>query len=166
MAAAAAAGILAHPDLADEQLEMLDVQGFGDEALSSFAHALVQARLAASDLDAAGVRRQLVGLGFSQTLEAITKAAAISNAPFLRDRVSLAELRAIWGQLYGALIRLASLERALTAAKTEMADDSDFAEFNGLKAERDSLRRDLGAGEIWCSGQMPEGLEAGVLSRH
>ncbi len=166
MAAAAAAGILAHPELADEQLEMLDVQGFGDEALSSFAQALVQARLAASDLDAAGVRRQLVGLGFSQTLEAITKAAAISNAPFLRDRVSLAELRAIWGQLYGALIRLASLERALTAAKTEMADDSDFEDFYSLKAERDSLRRDLCAGEIWCRGQMLEGLEAGGLSRH
>ena len=70
------------------------------------------------------------------------------------------------GQLYGALIRLASLERALTAAKTEMADDSDFADFYGIKAERDSLRRDICAGEIWCRGQMPEGLEAGVLSRH
>ena len=166
VAAAAAAGVLAHPELADEQLEVLDVQGFGDEALSEFAHALVQIRLAAPDLDAAGVRRQLVSLGQGQTLVAITKAAALSGAPFLRADVSPARLRTLWGQLYGALVRLASLERALVAAKADLTDAGVFAEFYGLKAERDALRRDLGAGEIWRGGHVPVSAGQAVASRH
>ena len=83
----AAAGVLLHPEFADEQLEALDVQGFGEAALSDFAQALVQVRLAAPDLDAAGLRRQLVSLGFSQTLDAITRAAALSDAPFVRSDI-------------------------------------------------------------------------------
>ena len=55
-AAAAAEGIIAHPELADDQLEVIDVQGFGDDALSGFAHALVQIRLADPELDATGMR--------------------------------------------------------------------------------------------------------------
>ena len=166
VAAAAAAGVLAHPELADEQLEVLDVQGFGDEALSEFAHALVRVRLAAPDLDAAGMRRQLVSLGQGQTLDAITKAAALSDAPFLRAEVSPAGLRTTWDQLYDALIRLTSLERALIAAKADLTDAGAFTEFYGLKAERDALRRDLGAGEIWRGGHAPDSAGQGAASRH
>jgi DNA primase len=157
-AAAAAAGVLSHPDLADEQLEALDVQGFGEAALADFAHAFIQLRLTFPSLDSEGVKRHLAGRGFEKTLQDIALAAARSDAPFLRPGLELEEARALWSQLFGVLIRLAALERALEDVKSDLASNpNDFTEFYGLKAERDALRRDLGAGTIWTDGVSFEG---------
>ena len=150
-AAAAAQGVLAHPDVADDQLEALDVQGFGDASLAAFAHAFIQLRLTAPSLDSAGVQRHLISHGFEPTLRDIADAAARSDAPFLRPDVASADVRALWSQLFAALIRLAALERALSDIKSDLADNpNDFTEFYGLKSERDALKRELGAGTIWA----------------
>ncbi len=149
-AAAAAAGVLSHPELADEQLEALDVQGFGELALDAFAHAFIQLRLTFPTLDSDGMKRHLTSRGFDQTLQDIAKAAALSDAPFLRPDVPVDEARALWSQLFEVLMRLAALERAVKDAKCEIASNpNDFGELYGLKSERDALRRDLGAGTIW-----------------
>ena len=158
-AAAAAQGVLAHPELADEQLEALDVQGFGDEGLSEFARAFIQLRLTDPTLDSAGVRRHLASRGFENTLQDIAAAAARSDAPFLRPEMDREDARALWSQLFGVLIRLAALERALRDVKSELASNpSDFTEFYGLKSERDALRRELGAGTLWRGSPSLEGV--------
>lgn len=51
--AAAVAAVLIDPTLADEQLEAIDVQGFGDVALSAFAREFISLRLTAPTLDSA-----------------------------------------------------------------------------------------------------------------
>ena len=158
-AAAAAQGVLAHPELADEQLEALDVQGFGEEALSAFAHAFIKLRLTEPGLDSAGVRRHLASRGFEDTLQDIAAAAARSDAPFLRPDMAPEDARALWSQLFGVLIRLAALERALQDVKSELASNpNDFTEFYGLKSERDALRRELGAGTLWQGSPSLEGV--------
>ena len=148
--AAAAQAVLNDPALADDQLEAIDVQGFGDPALSAFAHAFIHLRLTLPDLDSVGVRRHLSSSGFEQTLQAIFKAAAKSDAPFLRENVLPDQVRALWSQLFVVLIRLAALERALQDAKSDIAQNPDgIPEVYGLKSERDALRRDLGSGTVW-----------------
>ena len=112
-AAAAAAGVLSHPEMADEQLEALDVQGFGEAGLADFARAFIQLRLTSPTLDSVGVKRHLVSRGFEKTLQDIATAAALSDAPFLRPDVAAQDARALWSQLFGVLIRLAALERAV-----------------------------------------------------
>ncbi len=157
-AAAAAAGVLSHPELADEQLEALDVQGFGDVGLADFAHAFIQLRLSFPTLDSEGMKRQLSHRGFEQTLSDIAKAAALSDAPFLRPEMAAEDARALWSQLFDVLIRLAALERAMKDVKSEISSSSnDFAELYGLKSERDALRRDLGAGTIWAGDASKSG---------
>ena len=148
--AAAAAAVLNDPTLADEQLEAIDVQGFGDAALAEFAREFISLRLTAPTLDSAGVRRHLAERGFEQTLEAIFKAAARSDAPFLKAGLPVEEARALWSQLFGVLIRLAALERALQDVKSEIANNpNEISELYGLKTERDALRRDVGSGTVW-----------------
>ena len=156
-AAAAAQGVLPHPELADDQLEALDVQGFGEASLAAFAHAFIQVRLTAPSLDSAGVQRHLHRQGFETTLQDIATAAARSDAPFLRPDVPAADARALWSQLFAVLIRLAALERAMEDVKSELASNpNEFSEFYGLKSERDALRRDLGAGTIWAGATSPK----------
>ena len=134
------------------------MQGFGDAALAEFAHAFIQLRLTEPSLDSAGVRRHLAGRGFEKTLQDIATAAPRLDAPFLRSDVSAEAARAFWSQLFGVLIRLAALERALQDVKSELSSHpNDFAEFYGLKSERDALRRDLGAGTIWTDAMSFEG---------
>ncbi len=160
-AAAAAAGVLSHPELADEQLEALDVQGFGELALDAFAHAFIQLRLTFPTLDSDGMKRHLISRGFEQTLQDIAKAAALSDAPFLRAQIPAEEARALWSQLFEVLMRLAALERAVKDAKLEITSNpNDFGELFGLKAERDALRRDLGAGTIWVGAASSMGASS------
>ena len=155
--------MLFHPELADEQLEALDVQGFGDLSLDAFAHAFIRLRLTFPTLDSEGMRRHLASRGFEQTLQDIARAAALSDAPFLRPDVPVEEARALWSQLFEVLMRLAALERAVKDAKLEIASNpNDFGELFGLKAERDALRRDLGAGTIWVGAASSRG----ALSLH
>jgi DNA primase len=150
--AAAVAAVLNDPSLADEQLEAIDVQGFGDVALSAFAREFISLRLTAPTLDSAGMRRHLAERGFEPTLDAIFKAAARSDAPFLKAGLPEGEARALWSQLFSVLIRLAALERALQDVKSEIDNNPNgFTEFYGLKSERDALRRDLGAGTVWAA---------------
>jgi DNA primase len=156
--AAAVAAVINDPTLADEQLEAIDVQGFGDAALTEFAREFISLRLTAPTLDSAGMRRHLADRGFEPTLDAIFKAAARSDAPFLKAGLPEEEARALWSQLFGVLIRLAALERALQDVKSEIdINPNGFTEFYGLKSERDALRRDLGAGTVWAAAGSSNG---------
>ena len=60
-----------------------------------------------------------------------------------------AEARALWNRAFNALMELESLERAVEAAKLDAGLDGDFETLKRLKAERDTLARAIGSGEIW-----------------
>ena len=173
-AAAAAAGLLHRPELADEdRLEVMAVQGLGFADLTEFARAVVQILWTCPSLDSEGVRRHLAASGFAGLMEAIAQSARLSDAPFLKGDMAPDVARELWSQLFQVLIQLGNLDRALADLKLDLdcgyaaIRDSDVAagddlhelraQLESLKSERDALRRDLGAGTIWTATTSFEG---------
>ena len=150
VAAAVAKAILDNPALIDDQLEMLEVQGLGDAGLSEIAREIIRFRLTAPSLDSGGLQRHLASHGFDPMLKEIARAAAQYGAPFLAPDASIDAVRAPWSRLLGRLIQIAALERAVEDAKAELdRDPGAIRDVLELKAERDSLRREIGAGTEW-----------------
>ena len=152
LAAAIAQAVLAHPDLVDDALERLEHRGFDDERLTPLARAIVHERLSSDVLDSEGLRNHLATCGFGETLQAISRAAARLDAPFLREGVPFEEVRALWSQAFDALIRITALERAVSDAKIDAERDGDFSALFRLKAERDAERRAVREGTVWAPG--------------
>ena len=95
--------------------------------------------------------------GFGETLQAISRAAARLDAPFLRDGVPIEEVRALWSQAFDALIRITALERAVSDAKIDAERDGDFSALFRLKSERDAERRAVRDGTAFASaGSTPD----------
>ena len=150
LAAALAQAALDRPELIDEQLETLQVQGFGDPALDALAGELIRIRLSAQALDSASLRLHLAMSGFYDLLREIARAASHSGAPFLAAAASGEEVLATWVRALHLLIEIAALERALEAAKVELAHDPEaFREVREIKSARDARRRDVGSGTLW-----------------
>jgi DNA primase len=154
LVAAVAQGALLHPDWLDPVLEVLQVHGFGDQALDDLAKEIIRLRLDSDVLDTEALTRHLASVGFSILLSEIDKAALNAGAPFLNQDASLADARSQWSHAFDGLIRMAALERALLAAKSGLgsgddANVSDAAEFMRLKLERDGLRRAIKTGTFW-----------------
>lgn len=152
LAAALAQGLLQHPELIDDRFETLDVQGFCDPGLQELARDLIQLRLAADALEPVALHAALVQRGHAERLERVGWAAARSAAPFLRAGAAAAEVRALWSQAYGLLLRVTALNRALGEATSEMVRDADlerepdFLTYYRLKAERDAVERAIASG--------------------
>ena len=144
--------MLQHPELIDDRFETLDVQGFCDEGLQDLARDLIQLRLAADALEPTPLRAALVARGHGERLEQVGWAAARSAAPFLHALASPEEVRALWSQAYGLLLRVTALNRALSDARSEMTHDADlerepdFLTYVRLKAERDAVERAIASG--------------------
>lgn len=154
-AAVAQAG-LEQPAWLDDHLEVLETQGFGDPALSDLVSEIIRLRLLGEEfggedgLDTQGLVRHLAGLGYSDLIAEISKAARKSGAPFLSfDPDRAEEAKAQWSQALDVLTRVAALDKALTAAKAEAVDGMDAASFSRLKSERDALRRAVKMGTVW-----------------
>jgi len=149
LAAAVARALLDDPDRMEEQIETLEVQGFGDTDLSEIAREIIRARIQAVTLDSRALERHLAAQGYDQLLKEITKAAAKSGAPFLDPGMPLEQARTQWSQALEVLTRMAALERAVAAAKADLASDLDMSAFMQLKSERDALRRAIKTGTVW-----------------
>ena len=150
VAAAVVKAILDRPELMDEQLETLDVQGLGDPALSEIAKEIICFRLTASRLDSDALQRHLASRGFEALLAEIARAAGQSGAPFLHPQLALEDVRGPWSHALGLLIEIAALERALDDAKAELErDPSTFWEVKEIKSARDAKKRDVGSGTLW-----------------
>ena len=150
-AAALVEAVLRHPDLLDDQLEIVAVQGFGDPALDAFVGEAVAYRFSVEAPDGAELRARLTAAGRGAALGKLARAAATSAPPFLAADVEADVRRAQWLRAFDALRRLAALERAVEDAKADLAADPDTTAFRQLKAERDALRRDLKSGALYAT---------------
>lgn len=158
LTAAVARGALDHPTWLDPWLEDLQTQGFGDPALEGLAKEIIRLRLDSDVLDTEALARHLASSGFGYLLSEIDKAALNAGAPFLNQDASLADARSQWSHAFDVLMRMAALERAFSAAKSELgsgdgADTSDAAGFMRLKLERDRLRRAIKTGTVWTDAE-------------
>jgi DNA primase len=149
IAAAVAKGALDDPGRLDERLEALEVHGLGHPALNDLASEIIRLRLTADVLDSEGLSRHLTSRGFGALLGEIDRAARISGAPFLNPDLPQDAARTLWSHAFEVLNRMAALESALSAAKTELTESSDTQAFMRLKGERDALKRAIRTGTVW-----------------
>ena len=150
-----AAAVLSHPDFIDSELESLEVQGFGDQALDGLAKEIIRLRLTYPALDSATLGRHLASSGFTEILTEIARAAHQARASFLQPDITEERARADWSLAYAQTLHLAHLERAIEDAKSETT--IDFEALKTLKAERDGLKRRIKAGAF---DSLTEGFEA------
>ncbi|WP_174300925.1 DNA primase [Caulobacter sp. S45] len=160
--AAAANGVIFHPMFADQRIESVQEQTFGQKSLSTFADGFIQIRIRHDELNAEQLHHDLVERGFSAQMDRIRAAAARAHAPFLSPDYPTRAGRELWSQLLDEVTRLAGLERALSDLKLELSDEFEVltdawrlrtehrvAELWRIKAERDVVRQELGSGTFW-----------------
>jgi DNA primase len=150
LAAAVAQGVLIAPQLIEDRIEMIDSQGFCDPDLDELAKAIVQLLLERASLDSRALESHLRALGYEGLLETISQAAQKAHAPFLQAGTPPEALHAGWSEAFELLVRIATLERALEAAKVDLETRFDVASFYQIKSERDALQRELKSGSIWA----------------
>ncbi|MFT4076679.1 MAG: DNA primase [Asticcacaulis sp.] len=143
-----AQGLIDNPDWMLDQVEGLEAYGFGDEALSPLANALIALSFQHEGLDRQALSRHLQKQGLGALLSEIQKAALKSGAPFLSPDISSADAHSRWLQAFNAVSRLTALDRALNSAREQVG--TEF--FSRLKLERDALRKSLRSGQIWQDG--------------
>ena len=150
--AAVARYALADPACLDPFLETLEADGFGDPALDELAKEIIRLRLDADLLDSASLARHLASRGYGALLGEIDKAASKSKAPFLKSDLQPAIARSQWSNAFEKLSRSAALDRAISAAKSDLAGRDGMIAIERLKAERDALKRLIGMGTDWVDG--------------
>ena len=152
LTAAVVQGLLDHPARADDHLETLDAQGFGDPVLRPLAEALVQAAGEGATLDPDLLRRRLAAEGHAELLRKVAAASAKGgvSAPFLDPALPPDEARALWEQAYRVVLDIAALDRAFADARDELAEGGDSATLIRLKGERDALLRQAQSGAVFA----------------
>ncbi|MEQ7154039.1 DNA primase [Brevundimonas aurifodinae] len=153
VAAALAHAAIEDPARLDDYLEELANHGLGDVALEGLTQELVRLRFAGNESDAATTRRHLHGAGFEELMQQVDKAAAKSGAPFLSAALTRQEARDLWVETLELLMRLASLEKAVAAAKDQLGPGSGTTTLARLKSERDILRRAITTATNWGGGK-------------
>ncbi|QUD89917.1 DNA primase [Phenylobacterium montanum] len=153
VAAAVASGALADPARLEPHLETLEQQGFGDPGLKALAGEIIRVRLDADVLDRDVLARHLASGGFGALLGEIDKAAALSGAPFLNPDILPTVARSQWSQAFEALTRMSALDDAIQAAKSDLDGRSGMEAIERMKAERDALKRAIGSGTVWATGE-------------
>ena len=151
LAAAVAKGALDDPARLDDRLEAVERHGLGHPALNDLASEIIRLRLEADVLDSEGLTRHLTTRGFGALLGEIDRAARISGAPFLNPDIPQDAARISWSHAFEVLTRMAALESALSAAKSELTESSDAQAFMRLKGERDALKRAIRTGTVWTA---------------
>jgi DNA primase len=150
-AAALVEAVLRRPDLLDSQLDVITVQGFGDEGLDALINDVVGYRFSVEAPDPAALRGRLEAQGRGELLRRVGHAATLAPAPYLDPAVDPEESAALWSRAFAALRHLAALERAFEMAKADFTDDPDTLAFRRLKAERDAYRRDIKTGAVFAT---------------
>jgi DNA primase len=140
---------LQDPAVLEDNLEALESHGLGDPALGDLIKEIIRLLVLGSRLDTEGLQRHLAQGGFSRLLNDVDRAAAKSGAPYLNSDVTLAAARSQWSQAFTVVSRLAALESATDAAKSDLAAGAGVGPLIALKTERDRLRRAMRTGTIW-----------------
>jgi len=150
--AALAKYALSDPACLDPYLETLETDGFTDPALDDLAKEIIRLRLDADVLDSSALARHLASGGYGALLGEIDKAASKSKAPFLKSDLQPAIARSQWSNAFETLSRSAALDRAISAAKSDLAGREGMIALERMKAERDALKRMIGTGTDWVDG--------------
>ena len=152
LAAAVALGAIRDPGRIDHHLEALETHGFGDPALDDLAREFIRLRLEADSLDSEALARHFASGGFGALLGEINKAAIKSGAPFLNPDIQPAVARSQWSHAFEHLARMAALDDAIKAAKSDLDGRAGMEAIGRMKIERDALRRAIGTGTVWTDG--------------
>lgn len=155
--AAAAKMVLEHPDVLEGHLEEVEAIGFGDPALAELAKEIIRLRLEGDVLDTGALGRHLATKGFGGLLSEVDLAAKRAALSFLDPDLPLAAAKSLWANAFDVLTRLSAIEDALAAAKARLETRRDMEAIEGLKAERDALRRSIGWGTDWTDRSARDG---------
>ena len=152
LAAAVAQAALNEPALVDPYLETLEAYGFGSAALTDLAREFVRLRVEGDSLDSEALARHLASGGFGTLLGEINKAAMEYGALFLNPDIQPADAKSQWSHAFEALTRMAALDDAIKADRSELVARSGMEAMKRMKIERDALRRAIGTGTVWTDG--------------
>ena len=152
LAAALALCAIHNPAWIDAHLEALEAYGFGEPALDDLAREFIRLRLEADSLDSEALARHFASAGFGALLGEINKAAIKSGAPFLNPDIQPAVARSQWSHAFEHLARMAALDDAILAAKSDLDGRAGMEAIERMKIERDALRRAIGSGTVWTDG--------------
>ena len=82
----------------------------------------------------------------------INKAAMEYGALFLNPDIQPADAKSQWSHAFEALTRMAALDDAIKADRSELVARSGMEAMKRMKIERDALRRAIGTGTVWTDG--------------
>ncbi len=129
------ATVINHPGLLDELGEALAHLALDDPFLDNLRQQILEITAGDPDLDAKGLETHLISLGYSDALDGLLAAEALSHAAFARSEAGHAEARQglveLLARVGGARLR-EQLDEARRAAETAM-DDASWNRLLGLQ---------------------------------
>jgi DNA primase len=132
------AAIITHPDLMEEFGEALGYLQFDDPFLDKLRQDILENVPFEAGLDAAGLRRHLTGLGYSEDCDGLLGPAILGHAAFARPDASLEQARAGVRELLARMGKH-QLEEQLADAQQAVAAEFNEANWNRLASLRAAL---------------------------
>ncbi|MEQ8395401.1 DNA primase [Thalassobaculum sp.] len=134
------ATVIHHPGLLDELGETLAHLELGDQFLDKLRREILEITEADPDLDAAGLTDHLKALGYSDTVNGLLGAEALSHAAFARPSATHSEARAGLIELVARVGR-GRLERQLAEARRIAEESMTEADMDRMMGLRKALQQ-------------------------
>lgn len=148
LVAAVVEGLIAHPQVIHDRMDLLDTQGLGDAGLNAMLNDMIRMSYGFDALNSGLLRSRLIAMGHEEALKRIARTAAYAHAPFLLGTVSKAQAEQDLAKAIDVLLRAFSLARAIDEQKLD-AENFDSRTFSLLKSERDAVQRYWASGDVW-----------------
>ncbi len=132
------AAFVTHPSLMEEFGEALGYLQFDDPFLDKLRQDILQNIPSESALDAAGLKRHLQGLGYSDDCDGLLGAGTLGHAAFARPDASLEQARAGVQELLARMGKY-QLEEQLADAQQAVAAEFNETNWNRLASLRAAL---------------------------
>ncbi len=133
------AALLNHPELGDHVEERLGAMSFADSRLDSLRQTALMHIAQNPELDFAGLRAHLAGLGFAEELGNLLNSDIYVHAGFARSTATMEEATTGWDHTF-TLCQRAELEADLKRAEQELADNPSEQTFAAYKALQEQVR--------------------------
>ena len=134
------AAFITHPALLEEFGEALGYLRLDDPFLDNLRQHILESTLSEPGLDAVGLRRHLVGLGYSDDCDGLLSPATLGHAAFARPQASVEEARE---GILELLARMGKHQLEEQLAEAQQAVEEEFNETNWNRLA--SLRAALAA---------------------
>lgn len=132
------AAFVTHPELFEEFGEALGYLAFNDPFLDKLRQDILERALSEPGLDATGLKRHLMGLGYSDDCDGLLGAGTLGHAAFARPDASLEQARAGVRELLARMGKH-QLEEQLADAQQAVAAEFNEANWNRLASLRAAL---------------------------